>query len=147
MKNLTLLGLMAFAFQCQAGVIIDTVKIMTNSTVGKYEKFEVGIVSLSISPSVFNVYDSSSVDMYAIFTAPSGKKYRRNAFWMTQYSRCDTCANNVYLSPSHPEYCSSAWDDTTEYSNPSDPKIYLKPLNTSYNWRVRFAPPETGTQS
>lgn len=58
--------------------LIDSVRIMTSGTVGKYEKFEVGVASLTLIPSpTINVYNPSHVNMYAIFTAPNGKKYRR----------------------------------------------------------------------
>lgn len=122
-----------------AGLIIDSVKNVSGSIVGKYARFEVSIVALNISPSIYNVYDSSSVDMYAIFTAPSGKQYRRNAFWKTEYSRCNNCPNNIMLQPGDANYCGSGFRDEAENLNPSDPNAYLKAVNTSYNWRIRFA--------
>ena len=83
MKKLIVLGLIILAFKSHASPLIDTVRVLSGTSVGKYEKLEIGIVSLSISPNVYNVFDSVDVDMYAIFTSPTGKKYRRNAFWMT----------------------------------------------------------------
>ncbi|HRO41762.1 MAG TPA: T9SS type A sorting domain-containing protein [Flavipsychrobacter sp.] len=114
----------------------------------KYGKLEIAIRSDELKPdNTYQVYDSSSVDMYAIFTAPSGKKYRRNAFWMVQYSRCNTCPNPVEYPLSDPRYCSDGWADVAEIDDPNDPNIYMSAVNTPYNWRVRFAPPETGSWS
>lgn len=124
----------------QAIALIDSVKTLTGASCSKYAKCEVGIASFQLRPENFiNPYNPSDVDMYAIFTAPSGKQYRRDAFWYEPYQRCDTCANNVVQA--------CGWKDTTEYMNPSDQRAFMKPLTTNYPWRVRFAPPETGSWS
>ena len=71
-------------FNSQAIVLIDSVKNITNNTVQKYSRYEISVYSFALVPTPsINVFDSTDVDMYAIFTSPTGKKYRRNAFWMT----------------------------------------------------------------
>jgi len=146
MKNrlsVTILMLL-LSLHAEAIQLIDTVK--QPQSAGKYERFELRIASLHLIPdNLYNPYDSSSVNMYAIFTAPSGKKYRRYAFWMMQYNRCDTYANNVMLQPGQSDYCDRGFRDVSENLNSADPNAYLKTVNTAYNWRVRFAPPEIGT--
>ncbi|HRO44097.1 MAG TPA: hypothetical protein PL009_14780 [Flavipsychrobacter sp.] len=94
-----LTALLLISVRGYCGSLLDSVKTHSAASVPKYSKFEIEIKGKqSIEPSQFvNVFDSTNVDMYAIFTAPSGKKYRRNAFWMTVYNRCDTCANIVVL--------------------------------------------------
>lgn len=146
MRTKFILALLFFHAQVGATTLIDSVTLFTSASVGKYQRIEAGISSFALQPLFgYNPYDSSSVDMYAIFTAPSGKKYRRNAFWMMQYNRCDTCANNVMLQPGQPDYCDRGFRDVSENLNSADPNAYLKTVNTAYNWRVRFAPPEIGT--
>ena len=49
------------------------------STVKKYEKFEVNIYLENVG--IENPYDPEDIDVYALFTAPSGKNIRINGFY------------------------------------------------------------------
>lgn len=67
--------------------LIDSVKNLTGASVARYSKFEVGIASADLTPqNLINPYSSVDVNMYAIFTAPNGKKYRRDAFWYQPFN-------------------------------------------------------------
>src|SRR6056297_657135 len=54
--------------------------LQTNtSTVKKYEKFEINIELKNVKYE--NPYNPEEIDVYAIFTAPSGKTLRINGFY------------------------------------------------------------------
>ena len=139
-KQLLLVLLLLFYLKAQSTPLFDSVKNFTGSVL-QYGKIEVGVASFQLNPSpLINPYDPADVSMYALFTDPNGKTYRRDAFWYQPFSRCNTCANNINLT-------SCEWKDTTENDIPNDPNRYLTPQTTSFPWRVRFAPNEVGTWS
>ena len=137
--------LFSMSLEAQSTVIIDSVK-HTSGTIPKYSKFEVQIRSNLFNnlSQFYNVFDSSSVDIYAIFSSPTGRKYRRNAFWQRSFSRCSGCPNDVALNSGEPGYCDWGFRDISENLDQSDSNAYMKTLETAYSWRVRFAPPEIG---
>jgi hypothetical protein len=74
------------------------------STVGKYEKFEVKLELENVSYE--NPFDPEEIDVYAIFSAPSGKNYRVNGFydnynnanqWKLRFSPNETGVYNFRL--------------------------------------------------
>ena len=87
MKRLLILTALSLliTLQTEGGVIIDSINHTSATSLPRYSKLEVKIkLNQNFDPSqFFNVFDSTDIDMYAIFTSPTGKKYRRNAFWMT----------------------------------------------------------------
>lgn len=126
---------MLFAF-APAKALIDSVKSFTGNSVAKHFRYETGIaVSDTLMPPFVNPYDSSQVNMYAIFTSPSGKKYRRNAFYFQPYERHFDRPNNIEIPGGN---CSIGWNDVAEYEYP-DANAFMVPINTNYPWRVRFA--------
>ena len=141
MKYRFLLILLSLTLPAKA--LINSVANMTGASASKYKKLEVGIqLNVIVDPSVMNPFDSAIVNMYALFISPTGKRYRRDAFWMIHYSRCHTCPNDVVLQPGDPDYCDKGFRDVSENLNPNDPNAYLKEVSSPYPWRVRFAPPE-----
>lgn len=144
MRNCLLFALLLiFPVSSKAISLIDSVKNILGTTITKYQKFEVGIASTILDPSsspVLNQFDPTSVDMYAIFLSPTGRQYRRDAFWYQPFERCNTCPNNIIQT------C-CGWNDVPERLNPADPDAYLRTAHTSYPWRIRFAPPEAGSWS
>jgi hypothetical protein len=56
-----------------------TVSGTNTSTVAKYEKFEMKLELKNVSYQ--NPYNPEEIDVYAIFSAPSGKNYRINGFY------------------------------------------------------------------
>jgi hypothetical protein len=124
----------------EAGSLIDHVKPLSAS-VPQYGKFEIAVLAVKLVHSQWlNPYNPADVNMYAEFTSPSGRRYRRNAFWYQDFERCNTCVNNVTPAGS----CS--WFNIQEVQ-PPDPNAYMTPRATPYPWRVRFAPPDTGIWS
>ncbi len=87
---------------------------MTTGDIKKYEKFEIGFNLENLSASV-NPYNPDEVDVYAIFTGPSGQQYRRDGFYMIEYVRIDS---------------TESWDEVDS--------------TQQLHWRVRFAPDEIG---
>jgi len=74
------------------------------STVKKYEKFEVNIELENVSYE--NPFDPEEIDVYAIFSSPSGKSYRINGFydnynnanqWKLRFSPNETGVYNFRL--------------------------------------------------
>ena len=118
--------------------LIDSV--VSTMTVARYSKFEIMVGATAIDPQALNPYDSSDVNMYAIFTSPTGTKYKRDAFWYVDYYRCNTCPN-----PTRPSGQDSCYDyiDAPELEAPH-PDAYLSPQPNAFPWRVRFAPDATG---
>ena len=129
------------AHSADATVLIDSVRILSSDTSAKYEKFEVGIMADLTTTTILNPYNSSVIDIYAIFTSPTGIQYRRDAFWYVEYSRCNTCPNPT--RPSDRDSCHS-YLDAPELEAPH-PDAYLTPQANDFPWRVRFAPDDTGT--
>jgi len=116
--------------------LIDSTKNVTEVAIQKYSKLEIGIASFELkTQNGYKVFDSSSVNMYAIFTSPSGKKYRRNAFYFQPYERHFDRPNNIEIPGGN---CSIGWNDVAEYEYP-DANAFMVPINTNYPWRVRFA--------
>lgn len=63
-----------------AGLAPSVKVIKTNaSKVGKYEKFEFQLALANVG--IENPYDPGDIDVYALFTAPSGKEIKINAFY------------------------------------------------------------------
>ncbi|MBS1594027.1 MAG: DUF5060 domain-containing protein [Bacteroidetes bacterium] len=122
MKNLCIAALLIlFCFKINAaGTIVGTIPI-TGTSIGMFEKFEVGV---QLSASYSNPYDPDVVSLQAVFTSPSGKQYPVNGFFYRDYTTDDT---------------KQACDD-----NPITYSAHWKELATSYNWRLRFAPNEIG---
>jgi hypothetical protein len=56
-----------------------SVSRVNTATVGKYEKFEIWLDLENVS--INNPYDPDEIDVYAVFTSPSGKEIRINGFY------------------------------------------------------------------
>lgn len=86
-----------------------------------YEKYE---LCVALDQNFANPYDYDAVNVYAIFTDPSGLMTRVDGFYYQPYSRC--------TSPS----CMQAFSDVNATEIPN----YLYAENTPCPWRIRFAP-------
>ena len=101
-------------------VISGVTGIPSNGQVPRYSKYE---LDFSVAPSSHeNVYDPSSIDVYAIFTSPSGTPYRINGFYYSGYT---SSSSNQNPNP-------FPFDIQT-----------LTPTGTS-SWKIRFTPNELG---
>lgn len=103
---------------CGYSAPLITSVTQNKSTVAKYEKFE---LQIDLSIRFFNPYDPDIIDMYTEFTSPSGKKYKAIGFYFQDYTRSTTDPNG------------------------SPYPIEKLTKSNSFDWRVRFAPNETGT--
>ena len=140
MRHIHLIIIFVFlTIKTRAVPLMDSV--VSTTTVAKYSKFEVLVQATAIDPQTINPYNSSEVDMYAIFTSPGGKEYSRDAFWYREYSRCNTCINPT--TQGLQDTCGSFNEVPEIY--PPNANAYLTDQNTIFPWRVRFAPDATGT--
>lgn len=111
------------------------------NNIKRYEKVEFGIKLPTYIESLIqqfrsepyfltglNPYDPHNIDLYALFTSPTGKTIRANAFFYIDYDRKSDCKCNV--------------KDCGEQFFPC---WIEKP--TEYKWRIRFAPQEIGNWS
>lgn len=140
MKSKLLIAfLLLLVQQATATHLIDSVEAYSGTVLPKYAKFEIGIMATNIPTNVLNPY-SDTINIYAIFTSPTGTKYKRDAFWYVDYHRCNTCPNPT--RPTGQDSCYS-YIDAPELEAPH-PDAYLSPQPNAFPWRVRFAPDATG---
>lgn len=132
--------LLLLAMPSKAGLLIDSVRLININDAKQYGKLELGIISYILSPPAVNPYDNRTLDMYAVFTAPDGRKIRRDAFYYVPFWRCAECPDPTRVTTG--DSCTNY-----HYVNEADETIsepYLKESDDPFRWRVRFAPPDTG---
>lgn len=98
-----------------------------------FEKFQINFDVEGI-PAALNKFDPEQVDVSINFSGPDGRIIKINAFWAI-----DFCINDSSPDPTHfiPGYCAA---DNWGIADPE----YLKAVETSTPWHVRFAPSITG---
>jgi hypothetical protein len=138
MKKILLLTSLIIAWLDQSSaqqVTITSIVPITSTTIGKFEKFEVG-VSLGQTPIIHNPFDPNEIQVYAEFTnSASGITEHVNAFWFQDFER-----NASSFDPTENDPCKSSVDGI------SDPD-YLTPIPTYQPWRIRFSPDAVGQWS
>jgi len=91
-KTLLSLFILCLAWQASATGLIDSVKAITDTSVGQYQKFEVGLMLDSIAtPLPPARYNYNDIWAYAVFKGPNGEVDTVDGFWYQPFSRCDTC--------------------------------------------------------
>lgn len=107
------------------GNLVNIDNVVVPSSIGLNQKLE---ALINLSNFSKNPYSSSDIDLYAIITSPSLKQYRVNAFYFMDYD----------YNPSDCQVLSGG-----DYGNSYYESKKLNPLKS--DWRIRFAPKETGT--
>ena len=104
---------------------------VTPTSIGKYEKFELGVALNTTNFS--NQFDPNEIEVYAIFKfTASGAEYRINAFWFQDYNR-----NENTPDPTNNNPCDI---NAVGIADPA----YLTTIATPLPWRIRFAPNAVG---
>lgn len=124
MKHLLFFLLLAGPLAALAGEHITAVVPSTKGSVGRYEKFEVGLTldrDFAARAPGRNPFDPADVSVSAQFTSPNGYiSAARDGFYYQDFTL-------------HPEYLAA-----------NDAR-YWQPRPTQQPWRVRFAPDTVGT--
>lgn len=137
MKRITLTAITIFlTINAFAQLNITSVTPTTSTTVGRYEKFEVG---LQLSQTSFNnVYNPDEIDIWATFTGPFGQTYNVNAFWYQPFNRCTNCPDPT-VNHTFPTGEICAHDKAI-----ADPNYLTMSPTNNLPWRIRFAPNKIG---
>ena len=78
MKIVLIAPLFMFSLLAHASAPKITWMKSNSDSVGLYEKFE---ISLNLNAEYTNPFDPDQIDLMAVFTAPSGKKWPINGFY------------------------------------------------------------------